>query len=195
MTASKRSESEIRHTVRQIQRGDRELFRIIIAEYKPLVIHVVYRLIRQAQDREDLCQETFVRVYTHLGSFRFESKLSTWIARIAYNTCINFLQKKGEVLMTDTACEDQPEFERVSDVPLPDEACITEDTMRLVEAAVGRLNPVFRAIVTLYHLEHMSYEEIAKTLSLPQGTVKSYLYRARQQLKTILEPIYAGDQP
>lgn len=190
----KRSEAELRQIVRRIQKGERDLFRRIIAEYTPLVIHIVYRLVKQAQDREDICQETFVKVYVHLGTFRFESKISTWIARIAYNTCINFLQKKGETVLTDTAGENGQIFERTSDRPLPDEAYIAKDTGRMLEAAINRLNPVYRTIVTLYHLEHMSYDEISKTLSLPQGTVKSYLYRARQQLKKIIEPVYAGEQ-
>lgn len=177
------SARESRTLIDRIQAGNTEVFRELIDKHQRLVSHIVFRLIDQSEDREDLCQDVFMKVYQNLPRFRHESKLSTWIATIAYNTCINYLQKK-KIPLFDDKTPDTITLDDVSghDSP-PDKSAESEDIRVRLVNAIDTLDRRYRAIITLYHLEGMSYAEIADILKLPEGTVKSYLFRARKQLK------------
>ena len=93
--------------VDRILAGDQSAFKTLINQYQRLVTHFVFRMIPSAADREDICQEVFMKAYQHLERFRFDSSLSTWIGRIAYNTCLNFLEKKKLPLYDDLSDEDK----------------------------------------------------------------------------------------
>jgi RNA polymerase sigma-70 factor (ECF subfamily) len=176
--------------VREVLGGNEAAFEALIARYKPLVVHVVYRMVTRREDREDLLQDVFVKVYENLKGFGFRSKLSTWIARIAYNACINLLEKKRETLVED----EFPERGGLDHLPgpgiLPDTATEREDLSRRLEYEIGRLPVKYRSILTLYHLDGMSYREIGEVLAIPEGTVKSYLFRARKHLRESLTSRY-----
>ncbi len=177
--------------VKKIIQGDSHKFYDLIEENKRLVYNIVGRMVANRADREDICQDVFVKVYRNLGSFHFESKLSTWIARIAFNTCFNYLKKKKVPLFDDNA----PDGETVQSALLdfaatPEQAAVKGDIARRVQSEVENLSPHYRTIVILYHLEEMSYAEIAGIMDLPAGTVKSYLFRARQQLKKRISEKY-----
>ncbi len=175
--------------------GDKNSFREVVRAHQRLVSHIVFRMIPSDPDREDLCQEVFVKVYQNLGNFRFDAKLSTWIARIAYNTCLNFLEKKRLPLYDDLADENRP-FEPAAPEgsSRPDRAYESGRTGEIVRGEIDHLPPVYKTLVTLYHLEQMSYAEIGQIMKLPEGTVKSYLYRARKMLKGRLKSVYQGEQ-
>ncbi len=179
-----------RSLVQQILDGDTEAFETLINSYRVLVIHVVYRMIMNTEDREDICQEVFIRIYRSLAGFRFESKLSTWISKIAYNTCINHLQKSRQMLIDECL----PGAESLDDLPggaTPSDNLIEErDVSRRVKAEIDNLPTIYRTILTLYHLEEMSYAEIADIMDMPVGTVKSHLFRARKHLKNKLMSKY-----
>jgi RNA polymerase sigma-70 factor (ECF subfamily) len=150
-------------------------------------------MVTNRADREDLCQDVFVKVYQNLGGFQFGAKLSTWVARIAYNTCLSYLQKKRVPLLEDMKPVDEVRDvleAAVDDAPMPDEATAERDLFDRVQAEMDHLPPQYRAILTLYHLDEMSYEEIVDVTGLPMGTVKSYLYRARQLLRERLKRKY-----
>jgi RNA polymerase sigma-70 factor (ECF subfamily) len=170
--------------VEQILAGDKNSFRTLIQDYQRLVSHVVFRMIPPGPDQEDISQEVFVKVYQHLDRFRFDSRLSTWIARIAYNTCLNFLDKKKLPLYDDLGGEDR-EFEPESIDPSsrPDFNFESEERSVILQREIDRLPPVYKTIVTLYHVDQMSYAEIADIMKMPEGTIKSYLFRARKMLK------------
>jgi len=169
--------------VRRIARGDNEAFRDVIEQNKRLVSHIVFRMVRIESDREDLCQEVFIRVYQNISSFKFKSKLSTWIARIAFNTCGNYLEKRRLPLYDDISSENAG-IETTPDVSLlPDEMAEMRDLSKRLRSEIDSLPPQFGTIITLYHIDEMSYREIGDVMSLPEGTVKSYLFRARRLLK------------
>jgi len=141
-------------------------------------------------DREDLCQDVFLKVYKNLSKFRFDSKLSTWIARIAYNGCINFLEKK-KVPLYDDLDDSEQSVERFTDNEFrPDDITEGRDISSRLRGEIEKLPIKYRTIITLYHLDEMSYNEIADVMDLPEGTVKSYLFRARKLLKQRLEENY-----
>ncbi len=169
--------------VEKISAGDTKAFQILIEQYQRLVSHIVFRMIRQSNDREDICQEVFIQVYQNLGNFKFESKLSTWIARIAYNRCINYLEKKKTPLFDDLSSVEETLETFPGDQAQPDDTAETADLSSRLQIEIERMPIQFRTILTLYHLEEMKYNEIAEILQLPEGTVKNYLFRARKKLK------------
>jgi len=180
--------------IEKIKAGDTNSFQILIEQYQRLVGHIVVRMIHQKDDREDICQEVFIQVYQNLGNFKFESKLSTWIARIAYNRCINYLEKKKTSLFDDRSIVEETLETFPDNQAQPDQIAETTDLSSRLQVEIERMPIQFRTIVTLYHLEEMKYHEIAKILQLPEGTVKSYLFRARKLLKERLMKKYVVDE-
>ncbi len=173
---NRENQTDDRQLVERILKDDREAFIELVELYKRVVAHVVGRMITSGTDREDICQDIFVKVYRTLRSFRFECKLSSWIGRIAYTTCINYLQKTKTALL-----DDLDSF--ASSGPTPDREMSESDISKRIWAEIDALDVRYRTILTLYHLEEMNYEEIGQIMNLPGGTVKSYLHRARKLLK------------
>lgn len=184
--------SESRLIVAEVLNGNTAAFEILIERYQKLVSHVVFRMIANKSDREDICQEVFIKVYQNLAGFNFECKLSTWIARIAYNACINHLEKKRVPLLDDLYREDEDNVleKYPSNAVTPDRYAESQDIVTRVRAEIEKMPVHFRAVVTMYHLDGMSYEEIAEATGMPLGTVKSYLFRARKLLKDRLSEKY-----
>jgi RNA polymerase sigma factor (sigma-70 family) len=180
--------------VRRILYGDAEAFRKIIQAYGRLVNSVVSRMVLYEAEREDLSQEVFVKVYENLRHFRFECKMSTWIARIAYNTCLNFLEKKRPSLLGDELPDGGGADALPAGGPLPDEVAHRRGVSMLLEREIARLPVKHRVVLTLYHLLDMRYEEIGEALGLPPGTVKSHLFRARAELHRRLAASYSREE-
>lgn len=182
--------------IEAILAGDVDQFALLLERYQRLVAHLVARMIPRNADREDLCQEIFVRIFRSLGEFRHEARLSTWVARITYNRCLNYLQKKRVPLYQDLAPADEEaeESRRVEWVPSADasplERAEANDLQALLQREIAALPLSYRTILTLFHLEEMSYDEIAGITALPEGTVKSYLFRARRLLRQRLAAHY-----
>lgn len=179
--------------IAEILGGNQRAFQTFMEQYQRLVAHIVFRMVPNRTDREDLCQDVFIKVYRNLGGFQFGSKVSTWIARIAYNTCVNYLQKKKIPLLDDLKNKDDGRDAletTAADTTSVDEAMATTDLFRRVQAEMEHLPPQYRALLTLYHLDEMAYEEIVEVTGLPMGTVKNYLYRARRMLKDRLAKKY-----
>ncbi|HEX2204396.1 MAG TPA: sigma-70 family RNA polymerase sigma factor [Longimicrobium sp.] len=187
-----------REIVRRVLAGERDAFRDVVRAYQRLVAHVVGRLVRDPGDREEVCQDVFVRVHRKLDTFHFESKLSTWIARIAYRLSLNHLEKKRLPLADDLGPEDEegmpPAAERIASPDLSPADEVAAAQMRaFVRAQVDALPPLQRAAVTLYHLEEMSVGEVAEVMGVPENTVKSHLFRARKTLKERLMATYGEE--
>ena len=178
--------------IQKILAGDKSAFQTLVEEHQRLVSHIVFRMIPNREDREDTCQEVFLKVYQNLGNFRSESKLSTWIAKIAYNACLNHMEKRKLLLFDDLSSEEQSKDRFAEKVHHPDQLTDEKEISSLLQAEIDKMPVHFRAILTLYHLDGMSYNEIGEILSLPAGTVKSYLFRARRLLK---ERLLAKYQP
>ncbi|MBN1482231.1 sigma-70 family RNA polymerase sigma factor [candidate division KSB1 bacterium] len=173
-------DTEEKQLIKQILDGDTRAFKIFIETYRRLVAHIVFRMVANSADREDVCQDVFVKAYQNLHGFQFQSKISTWLARIACNTCLNYLEKRRLPLFDDRALEEM-NFVSHNDDPYTEAA--DSDINRLLRHYIDALPVLFRAIVTLYHLDGMKYEEISQILEIPAGTVKSYLFRARRMLR------------
>jgi RNA polymerase sigma-70 factor (ECF subfamily) len=177
--------------VDRILAGERAAFVAFVDRYKRLVQHVVFRMVDDPRDREELCQDVFVRAHRYLDGFRFESKLSTWMAKIARNTCLNHLEKKEMPLYADEAPSSRGNSADARDVlgrvpdPSggPDAEATERDRREILRAAIEALPEHYRTALTLYHLEGMSVRQIADVMDNPEGTVKSHLYRARRKLK------------
>lgn len=169
--------------VRRILQGERQAFRQLVDQYQRLVLHMAGRIIRNEAELEDLCQDIFIKIYQELPKFRFQSKLSTWIATVAYRTAINYAKKKKLPLseLSEQAFNALPsEFN-------PEDDSIQKSQQELIHKAVEKLPLHYRTVLTLYHLEGMSYQEIGEITDMPAGTVKNYLFRARKILKDKLQ--------
>ncbi|MFV0267974.1 MAG: RNA polymerase sigma factor, partial [Draconibacterium sp.] len=168
-------------------------FRFLVSKYQRLVVHVVGRIVQQQDEMEDICQEVFIKVFKTLSKFRGESKLSTWIATIAYNTAITHLRKRsrrGELSYNEEPKLIGMEADTGQNQQVVEKEEIKKHLLKLIETL-----PVhYRTVLTLYHLEEFSYREIVDITGMPEGTIKSYLNRARMILKGKMEKIARLEQ-
>ena len=177
-----------RDLIEKVLAGDAGAFGLIIKNTEALVAQVIYKMISNKEDRKDIAQEVYLKAYKNLPGFRFESKLSTWIARIAYNTCLNQLEKKKLLLLDDIELP-----EKLVNHTVALELDMKERSV-IISAAIEKLPPILKTLITLYHNENLSYAEIQQITELPEGTIKSYLFRARKALKENLLQHYKKDE-
>jgi len=169
--------------IEQILNGNSNAFTFLVNRYQKLVLHISGRLIQRQEELEDVCQEVFLKVYQNLGKYRKECKLSTWIATIAYNTGINHLRKFKKLDISDS--DTQEIFLKTVD---PDTIGYEQtDLHRYIRELIMLLPVQYRTVITLYHLEEFSYQEIEQITGMPEGTVKNYLFRAKALLKEKLK--------
>ncbi|MFH2107366.1 MAG: sigma-70 family RNA polymerase sigma factor [Chrysiogenia bacterium] len=179
---------EIGLLISRVQAGDRQAFRVFIEKYQRLVAAIVFRMVYNTADREELSQEIFLKIFKNIKEFQGSAKISSWIGRIASNTCINHLRKKRLPLFADVSPVGQ-ELENVAGTGLtPEYLNERDDSSRNLQREIEKLPAHYRLILTLFHFSEMNYEEIGQTLNLPSGTVKSHLFRARQKLRERLLP-------
>lgn len=169
-----------RALVSRITGGDMQAFRLLIRQNERLVAHMVGRLIDRAEDREELCQDVFMKVYEKIGEFNFQSQLSTWVATIAYRHAINHLRKK-KIAISDIPEEDQFTAHFISDEQA--DSIAEQDSEEYVLKLIEHLPVQYKTVLTLYHLDGKNYAEIGEITGMPEGTVKNYLFRARNLLK------------
>ena len=155
-----------------------------------MVAQITFKMIDNSEDRRDIAQEVYMKAFNQLGSFRFQAKLSTWIAQIAYNTCLNHLERNRIVFLHTYQEETNEEaLDNLNSIANPELLNETEyrvlksEISKILAEVVEELQPLYKTLVTLYHTEGLSYEEIAQITELPEGTVKNYLFRARKSLK------------
>jgi RNA polymerase sigma-70 factor (ECF subfamily) len=169
--------------ISNILSGDKESFHILMEEYQRLVANIVFRMVLHQEEREDLCQEIFIKVYSNLSGFKFKSKLSTWIAKISYNTCINHLQKKKTSSYEDISNEGEFLLKSEEHKLPTDESIEKNEIAEILHREIEKMPLKYRTILTLYHIAALSYYEIGEMMKIPEGTVKSHLFRGRQFLK------------
>jgi len=175
--------------ISQILNGNMNAFTFLVNRYQKLVVHITGRLIQRHDELEDVCQEVFLKVYQNLGKYRNECKLSTWIATIAYNTSINYLRKfkKGDEVNPD----DSAALRNLTDYR--SENYEQTDLHRYIREQIELLPVQYRTVLTLFHLEEFSYQEIEQITGMPEGTIKSYLFRAKALLKEKLKFVVDED--
>ena len=173
--------------IAKCKKGDREAFNELMEKYQKKVFSISYGMLSDYEDASDASQEVFVKVYRSIASFKGEASFATWLYRICANVCNDMLrkrQRRGVSVSLDTEEDERGSAaELVSDEPTPEESLELSETQRLVRNAVNELSPEYREIIIYSDLQQMSYDEIAKILRCPTGTVKSRLNRARNALR------------
>jgi RNA polymerase sigma-70 factor (ECF subfamily) len=183
-----------RRLVRRLKQRDERAFREMVLTYQQQVYNIVFRMLNNQQEAEDLAQEVFVTVFKSIDSFRGDSKLSTWLYRIAVNHCRNrfkYLARRQH--QAQRPLDDVKEHNRDAGMPLQGEINRPDQMLegRRLEAAIQReianLDEDHRMLIVLRDIQGLSYDEIGKITNLAAGTVKSRLHRARMALKDRLE--------
>jgi RNA polymerase sigma factor (sigma-70 family) len=190
---------EDRRVVSQALKGDTRAFADIIKTTEKLVAQIVFKMIDSPENRKDIAQDIYLKAWNKLPGFRFDCRLSTWIAQISYNTCIDFLRKKKWVFFDgeekEPGAETEAPFHTLSPAyaTTENDSVIQKELSTILNEEIEKLAPVYKTMIVLYHQEELSYDEIGKVTGLPAGTVKSYLFRARRTLKNNLLTIYKRD--
>ena len=177
------------------QKGREAAYRELIRRYERPVFSLVYRMVRDRELSEDLTQDTFVKVLTHIDKYRSEFKFSSWLFKIANNVAIDHLRRRqldtvsmeGSPHATTSDLAEATSFELAATSESPLQELEARELGSEIERAISQLRPEYRACILLRHVEDKSYEEIAATLDLPLGTVKTYIHRARHELRKALE--------
>ncbi len=173
--------------------GNKSAYRELINRHRRLVEVIVARMVANEEDRRDLAQEIFVKVYERLDQFQRTAKFSTWISRVAINTCLNHLEKKRVPLYEDEVTNETTVDDCQLDTESPYEFAEDRNLAVRLSEEIDRLPVLQGTILSLYHLQELSYTEISGLMKLPEGTVKSYLHRARNLLKRRLSDKYAPE--
>ena len=179
--------------VGQVLAGDGRAFGEIVRHHEDRLYNTIYRLVGSAEDARDLLQDTFVKAYENLETFRGGSSLYTWLFRIAVNTSLSHRRRRKWVQMSaPPGDEDDPNpGNAVADTATVDPAdgLVTAETEVLVQEAINGLDDEHRTVVVLRDIQHCDYRQIAEILEVPPGTVKSRLHRARMMLRDKLQPL------
>lgn len=193
---------EDKELVHKVLQGDKQAFATVIKKTEGLVAQIVFKLVDNSEERKDVAQEIYLKVYKSLPEFRFQSKLSTWIGQIAYNTCYHHLKQKKLIQPLYFHSENEQDEDRQqrgmdkllhASTNETEAAIFKTELSEVIQAALSVLSPVYQTLITLYHYEELSYDEITEITQLPIGTVKNYLFRARKALKDNLLNTYTKD--
>ena len=179
---------EDRALVTAVLGGEPGAFERLVREYQGLCWHIVQRMVRHPEDARELCQETFLRVHQCLHQYRHDAPLKAWIGQVAYSVAKRHLERKRIQIVEHDDDEGAPLHERVADDFDLENAVVDDDIARRLHAAIERLPPLQRTILTLYHLDELPLAQIARITGLAEGTLKSHLFRSRKRLQEWLAP-------
>jgi RNA polymerase sigma-70 factor (ECF subfamily) len=170
----------------KLQSGDRDAFTILFNRYEKKILRYGQRFLYSYEDLEDAVQEVFIKAYKNIQSFTVSRKFSTWLYRVAHNTFINVIKKKGREPLSFF---DFDILVQLPTKPLPSiqEEFIRDEDKSLVEKHLTELSPKYREPLILYYLEELDYKEISEILHLPTSTVGVRLGRAKQALKKLIQ--------
>lgn len=184
---------EDRKLIEKALKGEQKAFETLLNKYRNLVFSIMFKMIRNAQEAEDLTQEAFMKAFSSLATFNDEFAFSTWLMKIASNNCIDFLRKRKlrtysihePVQYKDEKIEiDIPDYD-----PTPEKTLLQSERSRMIEETIQALPERYRYVIILRHKEEKSYEEIAEIMNLPLGTVKAQIFRAREILNKNLKEV------
>ena len=174
-------------TLRRAQKGDAQAFEQLVTPHEQMLWRVCWHYIHHQEDAADCLQETMLKAWRAIKSYRSECSLSSWLYRIASTVCLDFLRKQKRLPQTESADELAEEgFSPVDESPTPDEAILKAESADSIRAAIDSLPGDMRTVIILYALQGLPYEEIADTMNTSVGTVKSRLNRARQKIAKFL---------
>ncbi len=177
--------------VRQTLCGNTAAYNGLVLRYQRQVYSLAFRMLGNAEDAGDLVQDTFLRAYNALASFRQDASFLTWLYKIASNLCIDHLRsrKAKGALSLDVEVEEGREPAADARSSAPEDSAIREAVNDVLHQAILNLPEKYRLVVVMRHLQDMSVDEIAGVLELPPGTVKTHLFRAREMLRGRLRPV------
>lgn len=163
----------------KLQRGDKKAFEQLVRDNQNRIYAVCLNMLKNTHDAQDAAQNTFIKAYTRISTFRGASSIGTWLTKIAINTCTDFLRSRRQDLDIDDryGLADEETTESIAE---------RNETVREVRSALAQLSPEYRSVLVLRHIDGLSYGEIAETLGLDPGTVRSRLWRAREKIKKII---------
>jgi RNA polymerase sigma-70 factor (ECF subfamily) len=159
--------------------GQPEAFATLVERYDRAVYHLAYRTLHDVEEARDATQEAFFKAFRSLRTFKQGSKFSTWIFAITYHACCDRLNRRKRYAGEELS-------DRADPAPGPEQQAIALDEASRLRAAIDALPEKYRTVITLFHLQGRQYEEIASVLGLPMGTVKTHLFRAKEQLRRLL---------
>lgn len=174
-------------TLRKAQKGDAQAFERLVTPHEQMLWRVCWHYTRHQEDAADCLQETMLKAWRAIGSYRGECALSSWLYRIASTVCLDFLRKQKRLPQTESADEmEESGYMPVDHSPTPDEAILKAESTQEIQAAIDALPGDMRTVIILYALQGLGYEEIAEAMNTSVGTVKSRLNRARQKIAKYL---------
>ncbi|MBN1153959.1 sigma-70 family RNA polymerase sigma factor [candidate division KSB1 bacterium] len=187
MACEKEDKSEIQRALE----GDQQAYTLILKRYRATIYNLIYKMVRNREETEDLVQEAFIKAFASLDSFNEEYAFSTWLYKIAINNCIDHFRKRRlKTFSIDTPIQSRDgEITReFSDSTFsPDNKILSREKNELIAEAIEKLPEKYRTSILLRHKEERSYEEISQILGIPLGTVKARIFRAREMLKKELK--------
>ena len=188
MTLEKTNENEI---IQKVIGGDKNAFEDLVLANQKNVYNLALKMTRNEDDALDISQEAFVKAYQQLANFRGDSRFSVWLYRLTYNLCIDFLRKVPKVNIISLDYEDDDGEISPLEIPdlrnLPEDSAMRGEMRKAIETGIGKLAEAHREVLVMREITGMSYDEIATTLTISVGTVKSRLARARLKMVDYLE--------
>ena len=183
-----------RQLVARAQRGDKQAFELLVEKYQRKLARLLSRFIRDPAEVEDVTQEAFIKAYRALSAFRGDSAFYTWLYRIGINTAKNYLMAMGRRAPTSTEVEAEEaegfeEGEQLRDINTPESLLLSNEIAQTVNATIEGLPEELRTAIQMREIEGMSYEDIAKAMDCPIGTVRSRIFRAREAIAAQLRPL------
>jgi RNA polymerase sigma-70 factor (ECF subfamily) len=174
--------------LRRFKDGEPAAFEGLVLKYQDKIYNLCRHMLGNVHDAEDAAQNVFLKAYQALPNFQPDAALYTWLYRIAFNTCIDFKKKPiFESLFGDSGEGERLVHDRASDAPSPEKLYQSKQIDQALRESFEKLSPKLRAIIILKEIEELSYEEIADTLEISMGTVKSRLARAREELQKLMK--------
>ncbi len=183
-----------RELVARAQRGDKRAFGLLVEKYQRKLARLLSRFVRDPAEVEDVTQEAFIKAYRALPAFRGDSAFYTWLYRIGINTAKNYLMALGRRAPTSTEVEAEEaegyeEAEQLRDINTPESVLLSNEIAATVNATIAELPEELRTAIQLREIEGMSYEDIARIMDCPIGTVRSRIFRAREAIAEKLRPL------
>jgi RNA polymerase sigma-70 factor (ECF subfamily) len=183
--------------VKRVQRGDSAAFDLLVRKYQHRILALIGRYVHDWSECQDVAQETFMRAYRAIGSFRGDAQFYTWLHRIAVNTAKNHLVAHNRRPPTDDVdASDAEQYDsgaRLRDTDTPERELMRQQLEQAVMRAVQALPEELRTAISLREVEGLSYEEIATRMGCPIGTVRSRIFRAREAIDAELRPLLETD--
>jgi RNA polymerase sigma-70 factor (ECF subfamily) len=185
--ASTQAERDDAELVAASKAGDQDAFAQLVLRHQRRVFNLVFRMLQQYEEANEVTQETFFAAWQGLPAFRGDARFSTWLYRIAYNCCLKQLEQRKRDIALQTAIQAEQVLQEESCDARAAEELETYERQALVREHLSLLPTKYRVVLILRHLQEMTYEEMAEILTIPIGTIKTHLFRARNLLKERLE--------